>query len=135
VTVVDTMPPQVTESDENLYCLWPPEHDYVCFDHSQFAPTLTDNCAPNPTWEFAACTSDQPDNEKGDGNTVDDCVLDPDAQGFCARSERQGSVPAGRHYALDITSTDSCGNTSAPTTTGNIYVPRDQSPQESCIAP
>ena len=79
-----------------------------------------------PTWEFDACTSDQPDNGIGDGDTVNDCVLDADAQGFCARSERMGHVAAGRRYDLDITATDVCENVSDATEIGNILVPRDQ---------
>ena len=108
VDVIDATPPEVTSSNEDLFCLWPPEHDYVCFDAAEFMPEITDNCDPTPTWEFDACTSDQPDNGPGDGDTVNDCVLDGDAQGFCARAERMGSVAPGRRYDLDITATDFC---------------------------
>jgi hypothetical protein len=135
VNVIDTTPPEIVQGDDDLYCLWPPEHDYVCFDAGQFAPVITDNCAPSPSWEFNACTSDQPDNGARDGNTVDDCVLDADAQGFCARSERAGSFMDGRRYDLDIEATDSCANVSVSTEIGNIYVPHDENPMLVCIAP
>ncbi len=134
VLVLDTIPPYVDQGDDDLYCLWPPNHKYVCFDAGQFMPVIKDNCEASPRWEFDACDSDQPDNGKGDGNTIDDCVLDGDAQGFCARAERQGMVAAGRHYDLDIEATDACGNVSSATEIGNIYVPHDQSPQLACIA-
>ncbi|MEJ8568057.1 M23 family metallopeptidase [Elongatibacter sediminis] len=133
VEVIDATPPQIVQTDDDLFCMWPPEHNYVCFDAAQFMPAVTDNCDANPTWEFAACTSDQPDNGKRDGNTVDDCVLDGDSQGFCARSERQGGIFEGRRYDLDITATDVCANTSLATEMGNIHVPHDENPQLMCI--
>jgi hypothetical protein len=133
VDVLDTMPPQVTQSDDDLFCLWPPEHTYVCFDASQFSPQVSDNCDAAPTWAFDSCTSDQPDNGLGDGNTTDDCVLDEDAQGFCARSERAGQILEGRRYDLGIEATDACANVSDATEIGNIHVPHDQSPAMACI--
>jgi hypothetical protein len=127
------MPPQVTQSDDDLFCLWPPEHTYVCFDASQFSPQVSDNCDAAPTWAFDSCSSDQPDNGLGDGNTTDDCVLDEDAQGFCARSERAGQILEGRRYDLGIEATDACANVSDATEIGNIHVPHDQSPAMACI--
>lgn len=140
-TVVDLIPPQVAASDANLYCLWPPNHKYVCFDQTAFAPTITDNCTPTPMWLFDSCTSDQPDDApdgggpNGDGRTVNDCVVGDGSDDVCARSERAGSDPEGRHYALGIEATDLCGNVSTPTVMGNLYVPHDNSPQQSCTAP
>jgi hypothetical protein len=133
VEVIDTMPPSIVQGDDDLFCLWPPEHNYVCFEANQFMPDISDNCTANPTWEFESCSSDQPDNGKGDGNTADDCVLDPDLQGFCARSERQGEVMDGRRYSLDIEATDVCGNVSVATEFGNIHVPHDQNPAMECV--
>jgi len=123
----------VAQGNDDLFCLWPPEHGYVCFDSSQFAPEVTDNCDAAPTWAFDSCSSDQPDNGPGDGNTVDDCVLDEDVQGFCARVERAGMIKAGRRYDLDIEATDVCGNVSVATEIGNIHVPRDMSAGLQCI--
>jgi hypothetical protein len=133
VDVIDTTPPQIMQSDEDLYCLWSPKHNYVSFEASQFMPQIADNCTANPIWEFESCSSDQPDNGKGDGNTVDDCMLDADSQGFYARSERQGNVFEGRRYSLDIEATDACDNVSAATEIGNIHVPHDQNPAMQCI--
>jgi hypothetical protein len=130
----DALPPQVASSQSDLACLWPPNHQYVCFDAAAFSPVIADNCAASPSWEFAACTSDQPDNGKGDGNTVDDCVLAADGQGFCARAERAGDAKAGRRYGLDVVATDACGNASAPGDLGNIHVPHHASPALACVA-
>ena len=139
VLALDTTPPEVAASDSDLACLWPPNHRYVCLDAGDFDPVIADNCAANPTWEFAACSSDQPDNALGDGNTIDDCVLDADGQGFCARSERAGRIAGriadGRRYDLDIRATDSCGNVSTSTEIGNVYVPRARSQALMCLAP
>ena len=133
VEVIDSMPPSIVQDSSDQYCLWPPEHYYVCFEANQFMPQMSDNCDADPVWEFESCASDQPDNAKEDGNTTNDCVLDPDMQGFCARAERQGSIIEGRRYSLDAEATDFCGNVSAATEIGNIHVPRDQNPAMECI--
>jgi len=62
-----------------------------------------------------------------------DCVIAPDGLSFLVRAERQGLVASGRHYAVVMVATDDCGNASAATEIGTIYVPHDQSPHESCI--
>jgi len=140
-TVVDLIPPEVVASDEDLYCLWPPEHLYACFEHDDFAPVVLDNCAQPPAWLFDACTSDQPEDApddgdpNGDGNTVDDCVIGAGSDDVCARAERAGQDPEGRRYTLDAVATDQCGNVSPATPFGNIYVPRDQNPALVCIDP
>lgn len=133
--VIDATPPEITPAQADLYCLWPPNHQYVCFDSGQFNPGVTDNCTASPAWAFASCASDQPDNGRGDGNTSEDCVIDADALGFCARSERTGLDPGGRRYAPSVAATDLCGNVSAPSEIGSIYVPHDQSPSLTCLAP
>jgi hypothetical protein len=136
VPVVDSTPPEVTACDDNLYCLWPPNHEYVCFDAHQFAPVVKDNCSASPTWRFTSCTSNQPDNGHGDGNTINDCTVDADGQGFCARSERTGNGAGGRRYRLDVQAVDLCGNVSSPSTQiGAIHVPKDQRRKSMCIAP
>jgi hypothetical protein len=147
VTVVDTTPPVVTVSNEDLYCLWPPNHWYVCFTHDDFDPTIVENCSEPVVWEFSGCVSDQPDDApdpqwpgwNGDGSTTADCWVGPDGQAFCPRSERCGGGPtaqAGRRYGVRIVATDACGNSSAPSPIGNIHVPHDQSPHEKgCFRP
>ena len=135
VLVVDSTPPEVFASDQNLYCLWPPNHQYVCFGASKFRPAISDNCSVSPDWEFTSCTSSQPDNGLGDGNTIGDCRVDADAQGFCALSERAGNDAAGRRYDLKIEAVDRCGNVSLPTGIGAIHVPRDKRQAPMCVAP
>ena len=141
VDVVDLIAPEVVENKSDLYCLWPPQHRMVCFEESSFAPTVTDNCTAEPTWLFAACTSNQPDDApdsggvNGDGHTVNDCVLGQDADDVCARAERAGNDEEGRRYTLDIQAEDVCGNVSGPTTIGRLAVPQRKSPSQVCVAP
>jgi len=139
ITVADTLPPRLV-SAAAFDCLWPPNHRYACFGRDDFAIEIVDDCDPAPTWRFAGCASDQCDEapcpehpgENGDGNTVNDCVIDGDR--LCVRSERAGTEPEGRTYGIDILITDACGNESLARI-ASIYVPHDQSPHEDCRRP
>jgi len=126
ITVQDTTPPSTVTSTADLHCVWPPDHKYVCFDKADISPMIADNCSTSNTWEFVGCTSDQPDNAMGDGNTANDCIVNTDKQSICVRAERDGSVVAGRRYAVSIQAKDECGNTSPPVIIGNIHVPHSK---------
>lgn len=126
IIVEDTTPPDIQAEDDDLYCVWPPNHKYVCFDRDDFDPLVTDNCSVSQDWFFADCQSDQADNGRGDGNTINDCVVSHDAQKICVRAERSGRDREGRRYAVSISATDECGNTSVPVVIGNIHVPHDR---------
>jgi len=128
ITVRDTTPPVVTESFEDIHCLWPPNHKHVPFTRADFNPRITDNCSEPIVWVFEGCASDQPDDGLGDGSTGEDCVVAPDGTGFLVRSERSGLLPAGRRYRTTIMATDACGNSAAPADIGGIHVPHDQDP-------
>jgi hypothetical protein len=144
LAVVDTTPPVVGESSAVVACTWPPNHRYVCFDASSFAPLVTENCSEPVTWRFSGCGSSQPDDApdpgstyNGDGHTTDDCVVSADGQSFCVRSERDGGGPDaqdGRRYGVTVVAVDACGNESASVLVGLIHVPHDQSPHEKdCV--
>jgi hypothetical protein len=83
---------------------------------------MTDDCDPSPTARIVAVTSDQPPLGGGSGNTAADTVSGPSA--FCARSERDGTVQAGRHYTATIEAMDVAGNRAQTTVT--LAVPHDQ---------
>ncbi len=134
VTVQDTTPPTVTSGASDLYCLWPPNHKYVCFGQDAFEPVIVDNCGTTNTWVFTGCASDQPDDAEGDGRTWNDCVVSADGQSLCVRAERDGSVRAGRRYAVSVAATDECANAGAPGTIGFIHVPH-RGRAGSCIRP
>jgi len=133
ITVIDTTPPVVFESEEDLHCLWPPSHGFACFTQADFAPLITDDCSEPVSWRFVGCDSDQPEDGTGDGNTEADCVVGPDGRSFCVRAERQGGRRTGRRYAVRIVAEDACGNESASARIGTIWVPHDGSGRpESC---
>jgi hypothetical protein len=127
VTVEDTTPPDVEESAEVLHSLWSPNHKYVCLDTSQITPVITEVCSGTASWWFSSCTSSQPDNANGDGNTTEDCLVSPDQAEVCLRAERQGGDKEGRRYELAIVAEDDCGNVSGETVIGFVAVALNQS--------
>ena len=139
VTVRDRTPPVVTPDIAVKYCIYPPNHDVVCFDRTMFSPTVTDNCSNPVVWRFARITSSEEGLEPcGDGNQNPDVFVAADGQTFCVRSERCGNDPAmndGRRYLVEATATDACGNTSAPMPIGFVLVPHDSADTSTCIYP
>jgi hypothetical protein len=87
---------------------------------------VTDNCDPDPTVILRRITSDEPDNDKGDGNFADDIqneeIGTPDLC-FDLRSERQGGGD-GREYCVTYRAQDASGNQSFATVC--VDVPHDQ---------
>jgi hypothetical protein len=126
ITIDDITPPTITPGSGNAYCLWPPNHRYVCFSGSDFEPLVSDNCDSGAIWRVIGCVSNQPDDGTGDGDTRRDCVVSPDGARFCVRSERDGSDPDGRTYTVTILATDACGIT-AEASIGTVHVPHEQS--------
>ncbi|RPH56606.1 MAG: T9SS C-terminal target domain-containing protein, partial [Acidobacteria bacterium] len=104
--------------------LWPPNHKLaeVCA-----TVEVTDICDPEPTYVLSSITSDEPDNDFGDGNTVDDIQDEelgtPDTC-YLLRSERQG-IEDGRVYTIIYCASDESGNTACDTF--YVRVPHDQS--------
>jgi hypothetical protein len=129
VTVEDTTPPEIMV-ELNRDCLWPPNHKMAPIEASV---TVSDICDPNPTFLLLSITSDEPDNDKGDGNTVDDIQADvgTDDIDFLLRSERQGGGD-GRVYTILYQASDMSGNTADDTT--YVRVPHDQGGGALCAA-
>jgi hypothetical protein len=128
VTVVDTTPPVITvEMDRNV--LWPPNHKLV---ETCATVTVTDICDPDPTFVLYSITSDEPDNDKGDGNTLDD-IQDEELNTadlcYSLRSERMGGED-GRHYTIIYKASDESGNTAQDTVC--VCVPHDMSSGAVC---
>jgi hypothetical protein len=103
--------------------LWPPNHKLVEFNVEVEAQDI---CDPNPVWVLSSITSDEPDNDTGDGNTNDDIqgadIGTPDTN-FFLRAERKGNGE-GRVYTVTYTVTDSSGNDSSVSV--DVSVPHDQ---------
>jgi len=132
VRVVDTQPPVIVPSDEVVACLWPPNHRLVCIDRGLLSPMISDACSDEISWVLDGCVSSQPNDDLGDGSTESDCLVAPDGESACLRSERQGLDPAGRSYALSIRATDACGNVSEPVVVGTVHVPHDSTGRKDC---
>ena len=118
VTVVDTTPPEINATAApNM--LWPPNHKYV---EVHITVTVYDICDPSPTLTFVSITSNEPENAKGDGNTVDDIAIVNDFT-FNLRAERSGTG-SGRIYTITYQATDISGNTAMTSVT--VEVPHNQ---------
>ena len=118
VTVVDTTPPEINATAVPSI-LWPPNHKYV---EVKINATAYDICDPSPTLTFVSITSNEPENAKGDGNTVDDIVIVNDFT-FNLRAERSGTG-SGRIYTITYQATDISGNTAMASV--SIEVPHNQ---------
>lgn len=114
VTVVDTTPPELTVS-LTPDSLWPPNHKYVQVEATVTAQDAGD---PSPTITFISVTSNEPDNGKGDGNTVNDIVVLGDYT-FKFRAERSGNG-VGRVYTITYQATDAAGNSAQASATVTV---------------
>ncbi len=127
VNVVDTTPPEITLSDEQIV-LWPPNHKYHTIKIAECCViSVTDICDAGVGIDDVVITSvssDEPENVQGegDGNTVDDIVI-VDSQTVELRAERQGDGN-GRVYTINFEVTDDSGNTEIGSCT--VWVPHDQ---------
>jgi hypothetical protein len=116
--VIDTTPPTITASVMPS-TLWPPNHKYVEVKLNVTASDLGD---PAPKITLVSFASNEPDNAKGDGNTVSDIVKVDDFT-FTVRAERSGTG-SGRIYTITYKATDASGNFAMASVT--IEVPHNQ---------
>lgn len=120
---VDVTPPSITVvMDRNA--LWPPNHKMVpCCANI----TATDNIDGDPDVALVSVVSNEPDNARGDGNTVGDiggADIGTDDRCFDLRSERTGGGN-GRCYTIVYSATDRSSNVAYDTV--EVHVPHDQS--------
>lgn len=119
LTVVDTEPPTV---EPRIVELWPPNHKLHeitpldCVD-------VHDVCDEAVDIHFTFASSDEPENDRGDGNTEPD-ILDFGCDRVSLRAERQGGSD-GRVYTLGWRATDDAGNSTEGTC--QVIVPHDRS--------
>lgn len=121
VTIEDTTPPELNVS-VTPEMLWPPNHKMVTI-HAEI--TASDTCDPEPMVRLSSITSSEPDNGKGDGNTVNDIQgadFGTGDRSFMLRAERQGKGP-GRIYTITYQAEDSDNTTIAKT---EVIVPKSQ---------
>jgi hypothetical protein len=117
LTLVDDDAPEAIDEPIEL---WPPNHKFHTISGED---CVVDACDEDVTVTFTSASSDEPVNDKGDGNTEPDIILECDRVEL--RSERQGGSN-GRTYRLVWTAVDGSGNV---TTDGEcvVRVPHDQS--------
>jgi hypothetical protein len=122
VNMTDTTPPSLAVVlDRNA--LWPPNHKMVPLCASI---TATDNCDAEPVVALVSVVSNEPDNSRGDGNTVGDiggADIGTDDRCLALRSERMDGGN-GRDYTLVYSATDASNNVAYDTVT--VRVPLDQ---------
>lgn len=116
LTVEDTVPP---EAIDEVLELWPPNHKFHTISGED---CVRDACDGELEVTFLSASSDEPVNDKGDGNTEPDIILDCDRVQL--RSERQGGGN-GRTYTLGWKAVDDAGNETAGECI--VAVPHDQS--------
>jgi hypothetical protein len=106
--VIDDTPPEITVTLNRTY-LWPPNHKLATITATV---NVTDNCGGG-SYVLTSITSDEPEDDKGDGHTAPDIVGadygTADTE-FQLRSERQGGGD-GRVYTITYTAGDACDNT------------------------
>lgn len=123
VTVVDTIPPQISVTlSRDL--LWPPNHKLVDITATV---NVTDVCDPHATFVLTSIASSEPDDGLGDGDTANDIQsyeIGTADTSFQLRSERSG-LGSGRVYTIVYTASDKSGNTAQASATVNV--PHDRS--------
>jgi len=109
VTVEDTILPDLTVSlSEDV--LWPPNHKLVTITATVVA---SDTCDPAPAIRLVSITSNEPDNDTGDGSTnndIQDAEFGTADFVFQLRAERKGNGN-GRMYTVTYEVEDAGGNT------------------------
>jgi hypothetical protein len=137
ITVVDSAPPVVIPRD--VPPLVPPDHQYRRVTLDDCVESIADACEGPVDLashaEITCCTSDEPDNGPGDGNTVNDCVIvGPQAVDVRAERADRGN---GRVYHIRYTVTDGVNTGTRTCTVGVPLDPRsgrpvDDGPATAC---
>jgi hypothetical protein len=124
-TVYDGGAPVITTNGQTIK-LWPPNHQYVTVNVTDFVTGVSDSCSPGlgvGSVIIGQVTSDElEDNPSGgDGNTLNDIVIAADCKSVQLRSERDGNLN-GRVYTITFIVKDSAGNVG--TATAKVIVPK-----------
>ena len=122
VTIEDTTPPVITVSLSPVV-LWPPNHKLITIVAEI---EVQDVCDPAPTVRLLSISSDEPDDDLGDGATngdIEGAALGTDDREFRLRAERQGTGD-GRVYTVTYEAEDSSGNTTQAQAT--VEVPKSR---------
>lgn len=116
--VVDENPP---EAQTQVVELWPPNHKWVEV-HLDDCIVEVDDCDDDVDARVLWVSSDEPDNDTGDGNTESDVAIVGE-ESVSLRAERQGGGN-GRVYTIGFELTDDDDNVSEGEC--QVWVPHDQ---------
>ena len=122
MTVIDTVAPELSVS-VSPDVLWPPKHKLRDITATVAA---SDICDVNPSIVLTSVVSDEPDNGKADGNTMNDIQeadIGTDDRAFMLRAERSGQG-SGRIYTITYDAMDASGNTATGSAT--VTVPHNR---------
>ena len=121
----DSIPPDIAVGEGVV--LWPPNHMYETFAAADLVEAVRDegdpDLSPADAWIMSA-SSDEPDDDTGDGATVDDIVIHDSCEAVDLRAERQGGGN-GRVYVVTLAVEDAAGNVG--TAEVRVTVPPDRS--------
>ena len=113
----DTTPPVISLSVSPTV-LWPVDHKMV---EIAVNVSATDDIDPSPLVELVSVTSNQAEDDRGDGHTMGDIVVDSGK--IFLRAERTG-LDEDRIYTITYRATDAAGNVA--TASAIVTVPHDQ---------
>lgn len=106
--------------------LWPPTQKYHTITVADCLASVTDLCDPGVDINgvvIAQVSSDEPENDGDDGNTLNDIVIAADCKSVQLRAERD-DTGNGRVYTITFSVRDASGNQA--TATCQVTVPVDQ---------
>jgi DNA/RNA endonuclease G (NUC1) len=124
VAVVDTSLPVITLTGQTIV-LGSSNHQYETIALNSLVVSASDACDPTVDMSdvvISQVTSDEAENDNGDGNTSNDIVIVPDCRSVQLRAERAGGGN-GRVYTITLLVRDTAGNTT--TATATVTVPKN----------
>lgn len=124
VTVKDVEPPMIHVNQIETV-LWPPDHKHQTIVIADYIESVSDNCGGISIDDVIIdeVGSDEPNNGKGDGNTLDDILISSNCDTTQLLAERSGTGN-GRVYVVTLAVMDLHGNIGTALFT--VEVPHDK---------
>jgi hypothetical protein len=122
--IADTTPPKLVLADEGDE-LWPPNHKLHRYEVADLVESVSDDCSELTVDDvvFGHASSDESDDDRGDGSTHADVQFSDECRTAEVRAERSGPGD-GRVYELVLEVADAAGNPAKQVFT--VAVPHDR---------